>query len=244
MPWGDQAGCMFCAAARFFRPGYQNNLVQHGCPRSTAWSPSSRGGAHGGRRRLRPRLVDRDHGQGVPEQPASSATTSMRRRSRTRARTRSEHGVAENTRFEVGDGQGIPDDGFDLVTFFDCLHDMGDPAGAAAHVSASLKPDGTWMIVEPMAGDRLEDNLEPGRAALLRRLDDGLRADLAVAGGRRRARRAGGRGEAARGHHRRRLQQRSPRDRDAVQHDPRSARLQRIIREPPAPPGPPNLGRT
>ena len=47
------------------------------------------------------------------------------------------------------------------MTFFDCLHDMGDPAGAAAHVKQSLKPDGTWMIVEPMAGDKLEDNLNP-----------------------------------------------------------------------------------
>ena len=48
---------------------------------------------------------------------------------------------------------------FDLVTFFDCLHDMGDPAGAAAHVRQSLKSNGSWMIVEPMAGDKLEDNL-------------------------------------------------------------------------------------
>src|SRR5262249_31087436 len=50
---------------------------------------------------------------------------------------------------------------FDLVTCFDCLHDMGDPAGAARHIRAALKPDGTWMVVEPMAGDRLEDNLNP-----------------------------------------------------------------------------------
>jgi hypothetical protein len=49
----------------------------------------------------------------------------------------------------------------ELVTFFDCLHDMGDPAGAARHVRETLAPDGTWMIVEPMAGDRLEDNLNP-----------------------------------------------------------------------------------
>ena len=49
----------------------------------------------------------------------------------------------------------------DLVTFFDCLHDMGDPAGAAAYVRSTLKPDGTWMVVEPQAGDRIEDNLNP-----------------------------------------------------------------------------------
>jgi ubiquinone/menaquinone biosynthesis C-methylase UbiE len=72
-----------------------------------------------------------------------------------------ENGVAANTRFEVAAAKDYPGKNFDLVTFFDCLHDMGDPAGAAAHVRQSLKPDGSWMIVEPMAQDRLEDNLNP-----------------------------------------------------------------------------------
>jgi SAM-dependent methyltransferase len=72
-----------------------------------------------------------------------------------------ENGVAANTRFEVAAAKDYPGKDFDLVTFFDCLHDMGDPAGAAAHVRQSLKPDGSWMIVEPMAQDRLEDNLHP-----------------------------------------------------------------------------------
>jgi len=72
-----------------------------------------------------------------------------------------EHGVSANTRFETAIAKEYPGSDFDLVTFFDCLHDMGDPAGAAAHVRRSLKPDGSWMIVEPMAGDRLEDNLNP-----------------------------------------------------------------------------------
>ena len=67
-----------------------------------------------------------------------------------------------NARFEVATAKSVPaEGGFDLVTFFDCLHDMGDPAGVAAHVRRALKPDGTWMVVEPMAGDRLEDNLNP-----------------------------------------------------------------------------------
>jgi SAM-dependent methyltransferase len=69
--------------------------------------------------------------------------------------------VAANTRFEVATAKAFAGTGFDLATCFDCLHDMGDPAGAAAHVRQSLKPDGTWMIVEPMAGNRLEDNLNP-----------------------------------------------------------------------------------
>ena len=72
-----------------------------------------------------------------------------------------EHAVTGNTRFEVGTAKTYTEKDFDLVTFFDCLHDMGDPAGAAGHVRRSLKPDGSWMIVEPMAGDRLEDNLNP-----------------------------------------------------------------------------------
>ena len=72
-----------------------------------------------------------------------------------------EHGVTANTGFEVATAKGYPERAFDLVAFFDCLHDMGDPAGAAAHVRQSLKPDGSWMIIEPMAGDRLEDNLNP-----------------------------------------------------------------------------------
>ena len=69
--------------------------------------------------------------------------------------------MSSNTQFEVATAKDYPGKGFDLVTFFDCLHDMGDPVGAAAHVRQSLKPDGSWMIVEPMAGDRLEDNLNP-----------------------------------------------------------------------------------
>jgi 2-polyprenyl-3-methyl-5-hydroxy-6-metoxy-1,4-benzoquinol methylase len=71
------------------------------------------------------------------------------------------HGVAANARFEVGLAKDYPGKDFDLVTCFDCLHDMGDPVGAAAHVRGSLKADGTWMIVEPIAGDRLEQNLNP-----------------------------------------------------------------------------------
>ena len=69
------------------------------------------------------------------------------------------HGVA-NVRFEVGRAQDFPGS-YDFVTCFDCLHDMGDPAAAAAHIRRALKPDGTWMVVEPNAGDRLEDNLNP-----------------------------------------------------------------------------------
>ena len=70
-----------------------------------------------------------------------------------------------DARFEVAPAAGYTGDGYDLVTMFDCLHDMGDPVGAARHVRSTLAPDGVWMIVEPAAGDRVEDNLNPvGRA--------------------------------------------------------------------------------
>jgi SAM-dependent methyltransferase len=74
-------------------------------------------------------------------------------------------GVSDRIHFELAKAKDYPGKDYDFVTFFDCLHDMGDPAGASAHVRSTLKPDGTWMIVEPFAGDKLEDNLNPiGRA--------------------------------------------------------------------------------
>jgi len=83
----------------------------------------------------------------------------------TARRRAQEAGVAARVRFETASAAAYAGDGYDLVTMFDCLHDMGDPVGAARHVHETLKPDGTWMIVEPYAGDRVEDNLNPvGRA--------------------------------------------------------------------------------
>ncbi len=74
-------------------------------------------------------------------------------------------GVGERVRFEVAPATGFTGTGYDLVTMFDCLHDMGDPVGAARRVRESIDEDGTWLVVEPMAGDRVEDNLTTvGRA--------------------------------------------------------------------------------
>jgi ubiquinone/menaquinone biosynthesis C-methylase UbiE len=72
-----------------------------------------------------------------------------------------EAGVADRISFEVAGAKTYPGRGFDLVAFFDCLHDMGDPVGAAKHVRQTLADDGIWMIVEPFANDRVEDNLNP-----------------------------------------------------------------------------------
>jgi 2-polyprenyl-3-methyl-5-hydroxy-6-metoxy-1,4-benzoquinol methylase len=157
--WGDQAGCMFCAVARFFRPGYQNNLV-------SAWLPALDGvvaklerGAevadvgcgHGWSTVFMAKAFPNSEFVGYDFHPGSIADATKHA---------AEHG-ATNVRFEVGSAKDYAARNLDLVTFFDCLHDMGDPAGAAAHVRSTLKPDGSWMIVEPIAGDRLEDNLNP-----------------------------------------------------------------------------------
>ncbi len=72
-----------------------------------------------------------------------------------------EHGLAGRVRFEVAAAKEIAERGFDLVTMYDCLHDMGDPRGRAVHMREILAPDGTWMVVEPMAGDRPEHNMNP-----------------------------------------------------------------------------------
>lgn len=77
-----------------------------------------------------------------------------------------EDGLADRVRFEVATAKDFPGERDDLVTMSDCLHDMGDPVGAAAHLRRRLADDGTWLLVEPCARDRLEDNLNPaGRRA-------------------------------------------------------------------------------
>jgi 2-polyprenyl-3-methyl-5-hydroxy-6-metoxy-1,4-benzoquinol methylase len=158
--WGDQTACLFCAVARFFRPGYHHNLIGNWLPALDGVVAKLQRGAkvadvgcgHGWSTVLMAKAFPNSEFVGYDFHPSSIE------HAQTHA---SEHGVAGHTRFEVATAKEYPGSGFDLVTFFDCLHDMGDPAGAAAHVRQSLKPDGSWMVVEPMAGDRLEDNLNP-----------------------------------------------------------------------------------
>jgi ubiquinone/menaquinone biosynthesis C-methylase UbiE len=158
--WGEQAGCMFCAVARFFRPGYHNNLIG-------AWLPALDGAVEKLNRGAKVADVGCGHGWstvmmakafpnsefiGYDFHPSSIEAARKHAAS---------HSVTDNVLFEVGSAKDFGATGFDLVTFFDCLHDMGDPVGAAAHVYRSLKKDGSWMIVEPMAADSLEENLNP-----------------------------------------------------------------------------------
>ena len=115
-----------------------------------------------------------------------------------------EVGVADRVTFEVASAQAFSGRGYDLVTSFDCLHDMGDPVGAARHVRDTLAPDGTWMIVEPAAEDRVEDN-SAGRSDLLLGVDHGVPARRAAQAGQR-PRRASRQGRDQAGGHRGRLQ--------------------------------------
>ena len=156
--WGDQAPCLFCATGRFFRPAYNNNLL-------SSWLPSLDGVA--ARLQAGGSVADVGCGHGFSTimmakafPNASFVGYDFHPGSVEQARAHAEqHGVAANTSFEVAMAQDFPGRDIDLVTFFDCLHDMGDPAGAARHVRSTLKPDGTWMVVEPQAADTVEGNL-------------------------------------------------------------------------------------
>jgi SAM-dependent methyltransferase len=157
--WGDHGPCLFCSTARFFRPGYAHNLVQSWLPALHGVVTKLQNGAkvadvgcgHGWSTVIMAKAFPKSQFIGYDFHPGSISAAEAHAR---------EHELS-NVRFEVGTAKEYTGRAFDLVTFFDCLHDMGDPAGAAAHVKQTLKPDGTWMIVEPMAGDKLEDNLHP-----------------------------------------------------------------------------------
>ena len=162
--WHEHHHDLFHGTERFFRPGYNANLV-------SAWLPALEGVVEKLERGAKVADVGCGHGASTilmaKTYPASSFVGSdYHDGSIETARARAaEAGVGDRATFEVSPAAGYSGKGYDLVTMFDCLHDMGDPLGAARHVRGSLKPDGTWMIVEPYAEDRVEGNLNPvGRA--------------------------------------------------------------------------------
>jgi SAM-dependent methyltransferase len=158
--WGDHAGCLFCATGAFFRPGYVNNIVQ-------AWIPA----LDGVEARLREGARVADVGCGVGFSTLLMAEAYPESRfvgfdfhepSIEEARRHAQsHGLSDRVRFEVAKAKEIAEDGFDLVTMYDCLHDMGDPRGCAAHMRRILAEGGSWMIVEPVAGDAPAQNMNP-----------------------------------------------------------------------------------
>ncbi|HWC44716.1 MAG TPA: class I SAM-dependent methyltransferase [Casimicrobiaceae bacterium] len=160
MGWHEHEEGVFHGCEKFFRPGYIANLV-------SAWIPALDGVAS--KLAAGARVADVGCGQGAStilmaqSYPRSQfvgfdyhdASIATARKSAERA------GVGERVRFEVAKAKDFPGKDYDFVAVFDCLHDMGDPVGAASHVRQALADDGTWMIVEPFAKDRLEDNLNP-----------------------------------------------------------------------------------
>jgi 2-polyprenyl-3-methyl-5-hydroxy-6-metoxy-1,4-benzoquinol methylase len=158
--WHEHHQCLFCGTERFFRTSYNHHLVGEWLPALDGVVEKLKRGAlvadvgcgHGASTILMAQAFPKSRFFGFDYHGPSIEF----------AREAAENaGVAERVTFEQASAKDFPARSYDLVTFFDCLHDMGDPTGASAHVKETLAPDGTWMVVEPKAGDRLEDNLNP-----------------------------------------------------------------------------------
>jgi SAM-dependent methyltransferase len=158
--WGDSAGCLFCATGAFFRPGYVNNIVQNWLPALDGVSAKLTSGA---------KVADVGCGVGFSTLLMAQAFPQSRfvgydfhAPSVAEANRHAvSHGLGDRVSFKEASAKDIKESGYDLVTCFDCLHDMGDPKGCAGHMRRILKADGTWMIVEPIAGDLPQDNMNP-----------------------------------------------------------------------------------
>lgn len=159
MEWGEHHQCLFHGTERFFRAGYNANLLG-------SWLPAldgvvgkldrgGRGGdigcGHGASTILLAKAFPKAEFFGYDYHPSSIDV----------ARQRAREADVRNVHFEVADASSYPERDFDFVAFFDCLHDMADPTGVARHARQALKADGNCMIVEPYAGDKVEDNLNP-----------------------------------------------------------------------------------
>lgn len=158
--WHEHDEGLFEGCERFFRPNYVANLTTNWLPALEGVEAKLKAGA---------RVADVGCGHGASTilmaktYPASRFTGfDYHQASVEQARQRAEAaGVSDRVTFEVASAKEFPGTGYDLVAFFDCLHDMGDPEGAAAHVRQALASDGTWMIVEPFASDDTSANLNP-----------------------------------------------------------------------------------
>jgi len=158
--WAEHSHDLFEGVERFFRPGYNANLVNEWLPSLDGVVEKLERGAtvadvgcgHGASTIILAQAFPNSTFVGFDYHDASIVAA---------RKAAAEAGVADRVSFEVAPAQSFPGTDYDLVAFFDCLHDMGDPTGAAAHVLQSLAPDGTWMIVEPYANDDIADNLTP-----------------------------------------------------------------------------------
>jgi SAM-dependent methyltransferase len=158
--WHEHGHDVHDGCERFFRPGYNAHLTAE-------WLPALDGVVQKLEHGARVADVGCGHGSStiLMAQAFPNSTfvgSDYHQESIETARRRAhEAGVADRVRFAVEPAAAYGGRDYDLVTMFDCLHDMGDPVGAACHVRSTLKPDGTWMVVEPHAGDQVEENLNP-----------------------------------------------------------------------------------
>ena len=157
--WLEHSPCLFCSTDRFFRPGYQTHLIDEWLPAMDGVFAKLEAGA---------KVADIGCGYG-------SSTVLMAQRfpistfvgidfhepSIEKAREQARQAGVENASFELARAQDYRGDSFDFACIFDALHDMGDPVGAAKHIRETLKDDGTFMLVEPMAGDSMAENMHP-----------------------------------------------------------------------------------
>ncbi|MBZ9849275.1 class I SAM-dependent methyltransferase [Mesorhizobium sp. CA14] len=158
--WNKRHPCLFCGTARFFRTSYLHHLVQEWLPALDGVVEKLERGAivadvgcgHGVSTLLMAEAFPNSRFFGFDAHPGSIEAA---------RKAADAAGVADRATFEVQSAKSFTGDGYDLVCFFDCLHDMGDPVGALKHVRKTIAPDGSLMIIEPFAGDRLEDNLNP-----------------------------------------------------------------------------------
>jgi SAM-dependent methyltransferase len=158
--WHEHDHCLFAGTERFFRPNYRAHLIAEWIPALGDVESKLKAGAKvadvgcglGTSTILMAQAYPKSTFVGFDYHPAS---IQMARDAAAKA------GVSDRVKFEVASAKEFPGEGYQLVAFFDCLHDMGDPEGAARHVRQTLDPGGAWMIVEPFANDKLEDNLNP-----------------------------------------------------------------------------------
>ncbi len=155
--WGEHHDCCFCGTDRFFRPGYVANLVENWLPSLTDTETKLKTGA---------KVADVGCGHGSSTLLMAQAYPNsvfygydFHEPSMNEAKAHAAAAGVSNVHFATATAKGYPEQDLDLVCIFDALHDMGDPVGAAKHIKGSLKPDGTFMLVEPLAGDSLSDNL-------------------------------------------------------------------------------------
>jgi 2-polyprenyl-3-methyl-5-hydroxy-6-metoxy-1,4-benzoquinol methylase len=157
LDWGHHHHSLFEGTERFFRPGYNANLIASWIPALEGVKEKLEKGAlvadvgcgHGASTILMAKTYPKSKFVGFDYHKPSVVSATKKAKAA---------GVAKNTQFKVAKSTNFPGKGYDFVTFFDCLHDMADPVGASKHVRKALKPDGTWMIVEPNAKDKPEEN--------------------------------------------------------------------------------------